>query len=46
LNGTKKKIKTLEDPKGLEAFARETYYIKKPNEEIYIIEDDSIRDTK
>lgn len=37
----KEKIKALEDEKGLESFARETYYIKKPNEDIYIIEEDS-----
>ncbi|NQY05537.1 MAG: septum formation initiator family protein [Flavobacteriaceae bacterium] len=37
----KEKIKALEDEKGLESFARETYYIKKPEEEIYIIEEDS-----
>ncbi|MDG1573259.1 septum formation initiator family protein [Robiginitalea sp. M366] len=31
-------IKTLEDPKALEKFAREKYYLKRPEEEIFIIE--------
>ena len=37
----KEKIKALENDKGLESFARENYYIKRPNEDIYIIEIDS-----
>ena len=38
----KKKIKTLEDSKGLEAFARESYYIKK-HSEYYHLKSASIR---
>ena len=34
----KKLIKDLEDVDNYEAFARENYYMKKDNEEIYIIE--------
>lgn len=34
----KKNIKKLENPDQLENFAREEYYMKKENEEIYIIE--------
>jgi cell division protein DivIC len=34
----KKLIKDLEDIDNYEAFARENYYMKKDNEEIYIIE--------
>ncbi len=38
-----KGIKTLSDGDGLEKFAREQYYMKKANEEIYVIEyEDSI----
>ena len=33
-----KEIKKLSDDEGLEKFARETYYMKRENEEIYIIE--------
>ena len=32
-----KEIKKLSDEEGLEKFAREKYYMKKENEEIYII---------
>ncbi len=40
----KKAIKTLSTEEGVEKTARETYYMKKPNEEIYIIEyEDSIK---
>lgn len=45
----KKTIKNLRNDKGLEKFARENYYLKKDNEEIYIIEyEDSlkVKDTK
>jgi len=36
-------IEKLSDPKELEKFARENYYLKKKNEEIYLIEyEDSI----
>ncbi|MGJ8731787.1 MAG: FtsB family cell division protein, partial [Cellulophaga sp.] len=34
----KKIIEKLKDPKELEKFARERYYLKKKNEEIYLIE--------
>jgi len=34
----KKTIQYLSNPQNLENFARETYYLKKENEEIYIIE--------
>ena len=34
----KELIETLSDPKELEKFARETYFLKKQNEDIYIIE--------
>jgi cell division protein FtsB len=34
----KKLIKDLEDVDNYEAFARENYYMKKDNEEIYVIE--------
>lgn len=37
-------IEKLSDPKELEKFARENYYLKKKNEEIYLIEyEDSIK---
>jgi cell division protein FtsB len=40
----KKIIEQLSDPKELEKFARENYYLKKKNEEIYLIEyEDSIK---
>ncbi|WP_340075723.1 FtsB family cell division protein [Leptobacterium sp. I13] len=39
----KQMIKTLKTAEGLEKYAREKYYMKKENEEIYLIEDtDSI----
>ena len=42
-----KEIKKLSDEEGLEKFAREKYYMKKENEEIYIIEyEDSIAKQK
>ncbi len=34
----KKTIEQLSDPKELEKFAREKYYLKRQNEEIYLIE--------
>lgn len=34
----KKAIKELSTEEGVERMARETYYMKKPNEDIYIIE--------
>lgn len=39
----KKMISNLNDPKALEKFARETYKMKKKNEDIYLIEFDSIK---
>lgn len=40
----KKTIEKLSDPKELEKFAREHYYLKKKNEEIYLIEyEDSLK---
>ena len=40
----KKIIDKLSDPKELEKFAREQYYLKKKNEEIYLIEyEDSLK---
>ena len=37
-------IDKLSDPKELEKFAREQYYLKKKNEEIYLIEyEDSLK---
>jgi len=42
----KKEIETLSTAEGLEKFAREKYYMKRDNEEIYIIEyEDSIAKT-
>ncbi len=43
----KKAIKELSTEEGIERTARETYYMKKPNEDIYIIEyEDSIAKQK
>ena len=40
----KKIIETLSDPEELEKFAREEYYLKRKNEEIYLIEyEDSLK---
>jgi len=39
-------IKKLSDPKELEKFARERYYLKKKNEEIYLIEYEDSLNTK
>jgi cell division protein FtsB len=42
-----KAIKELSTEEGLERTARETYYMKKPNEDIYIIEyEDSLAKQK
>lgn len=42
-----KNIKTLKDSVELEKFAREEYFMKRDNEEIYIIEyEDSLQKTK
>ena len=43
MNKDNKAIKELSTEEGVEKVARETYYMKKPKEEIYIIEyEDSI----
>ncbi|MEX0291640.1 MAG: septum formation initiator family protein [Flavobacteriaceae bacterium] len=43
----KEVIEKLSDPKELEKFAREQYYLKKKNEEIYLIEyEDSLKNLK
>ena len=43
----KKMIKLLKSEEGLEKFGREEYYLKKKNEEIYLIEDeDSIKNKR
>ncbi len=43
----KKIIEKLSDPEELEKFAREQYYLKKKNEEIYLIEfEDSLKVNK
>jgi len=39
----KKIIKNLQDPDSLERFAREEYRMKKKNEDIYIIEFDTLK---
>lgn len=38
IENDKKNIKTLKNPQQVEKFAREKYYMKKENEDIYIIE--------
>lgn len=43
----RKAIKELQSDKGTEKMARETYYMKKENEDIFIIEyEDSIKNNK
>lgn len=43
----KKTLEKLSDPKELEKFAREQYFLKKKNEEIYLIEyEDSLKNKK
>jgi len=39
----KKKLEKLENPKKLDKFAREKYHMKKENEDIYIIEFDTLQ---
>ena len=40
----KKLLNELKDPKALEKYAREKYYMKKENEEVFLIEyEDSIK---
>ncbi len=43
INTDKKEIKILQTPEGVEKYAREKYNMKKENEDIYIIETDSIK---
>ncbi len=44
IKNDKKIIEKLSDPEELEKFAREQYYLKKKNEEIYLIEyEDSLK---
>ena len=43
INSDKKEIKILQTPEGVEKYAREKYNMKKENEDIYIIETDSIK---
>ncbi|MFK7814218.1 MAG: septum formation initiator family protein [Maribacter sp.] len=44
IESDKKIIEKLSDPEELEKFAREQYYLKKQNEEIYLIEyEDSLK---
>lgn len=43
INKDQKMIKDLNNPKSLEKFARETYKMKKKNEDIFIVEFDSIK---
>jgi len=44
INKDKKIIKNLQNPDSLEKFAREEYRMKKKNEDIYIIEFDTIKE--
>lgn len=46
ITGDKEFLEKLEDGEELEKFARETYFLKKENEEIFIIEDDSTKKNK
>ena len=43
INADKKKLEKLEDPEQLDKYAREKYNMKKENEDIYIIEYDTIQ---
>ena len=43
INTDKTKIEKLEDPEQLDKYAREEYNMKKENEDIYIIEYDTIQ---
>ncbi len=43
IENDKKTIKALQDSLQLERFAREKYLMKKPNEDVYIIEFDSVK---
>jgi len=43
IENDQKMIKDLNNPKSLEKFARETYRMKKKEEDIYIVEFDSVK---
>ncbi len=43
INADKKKIEKLENPEQLDKYAREKYNMKKENEDIYIIEYDTVQ---
>lgn len=43
IENDKKTIKSIQDSVGIERFAREKYLMKKKNEDIYIIEFDTIK---
>ena len=46
INSDKKEIKILQTPEGVEKYAREKYNMKKENEDIYIIETDTLKPKK
>lgn len=47
IDGDKEFIKRMEDSNEMEKFARERYFLKKENEDIFLIEhEDSIKDNK
>ncbi len=46
INTDKKEIKVLQTDDGIEKYAREEYNMKKENEDIYIIETDSLNTKK
>lgn len=43
INSDKKQIKILQTPEGVEKYAREKYTMKKENEDIYIVETDTLK---
>lgn len=43
INSDKKQIKILQNPEGVEKYAREKYTMKKENEDIYIVETDTLK---
>ena len=43
ISSDKKEIKILQTPEGVEKYAREKYNMKKENEDIYIIETDTLK---
>lgn len=43
INSDQKEIKILQTPEGVEKYAREKYNMKKENEDIYIIETDTLK---